>query len=593
MLKIKFPKDQLPPGTLPRELELEMEEFEQLVQQGDISPRTKLLFPPVTGKHWIEVKDLEFFHSLYSPTKILFTRYFHLSSFPVVTFAFVFINVLIFAYMFFTEDKITTEILLKYGAKSKPMIYELGQFWRLITANFIHNGPLHLLFNMIVFLPVGNALENAYRKVDFIILLIISALGTTIFSSILNNSVSAGASGVIFGALGSGFIFGYKYGNLIPQKYKSRFGWAIVPYVLGFLYLGFVDNNTDNWGHIGGLIAGTLISLVFSARLLLTSPKLSLKAKFIRGIPVFLILLLILSSSLMSIRVFPSFLVFNDKEYGISIKYPNYWRPQYNDIGYLAIGNGVGTTLGIGIREYVIPVDFKFMEYRFNRYEMEEAEEKGRITNLKVIPAKKISIAGLPGILIQSFFTKAGVKYALNNYILIRGSIEYIITLASPSEYFESYQELFKEMLLQVKIDEPDFVDRARRKLSSGTEDKVAALRFAQANIIYGNYKAAEKIYKNILKTEANEPNSLAGLARLNIYGYKTEQDGLFLIKRAVEVAGEDQEFALIEAGILDYNGKKTEAVAILEKYSQTAVTIDQFKVYLDWLKLMVQKKSK
>ena len=132
-----------------------------------------------------------------------------------------------------------------------------GEIYRLITGTFLHSGTLHLLSNGYALYVVGSQIENFYGKKKFIVIYLFSALTGSLLSMAMHNSISIGASGAIFGLLGSLLYFGYYYrvyfGSVILQR--------VIPVILINLLIGFSFSNIDNFAHIGGLIGGVLISM--------------------------------------------------------------------------------------------------------------------------------------------------------------------------------------------------------------------------------------------------------------------------------------------------------------------------------------------
>lgn len=154
--------------------------------------------------------------------------------------------------------------LLLYGAKATPLILDRGETWRLLAANLLHKDPLHLAFNAFAIWNVGGALERAVRPADYLALLIFTALGTTLFSAVGSDSISLGASGMAFGALGAAASFGWRRG--VRGSLRSYFGLRIVPWLLALFAAGLGSAGVDNWGHAGGLVVGTVLGFFLTPR---------------------------------------------------------------------------------------------------------------------------------------------------------------------------------------------------------------------------------------------------------------------------------------------------------------------------------------
>lgn len=136
-----------------------------------------------------------------------------------------------------------------------------GQWYRLITGTFLHSGPFflpfHLLFNMYALYIIGSQIENFMGKAKFLIIYFASALMGSLLSVVLLKGVSIGASGAIFGLMGSLLYFGYHYRVYFGNVLKTQ----VIPLICINLLLGFTLSGIDNFAHIGGLIGGVLSTM--------------------------------------------------------------------------------------------------------------------------------------------------------------------------------------------------------------------------------------------------------------------------------------------------------------------------------------------
>ena len=131
-----------------------------------------------------------------------------------------------------------------------------GEWWRLITAAFLHYGPIHLGMNMLALWWLGGPVEMVLGRTRFILLYLASGLagsaGALVWSP---NAITVGASGAIFGMLGAGLILEYRATGSLAGNYLT-----LIIINLAFT-LGFAGNISVG-GHVGGLIAGILGTLV-------------------------------------------------------------------------------------------------------------------------------------------------------------------------------------------------------------------------------------------------------------------------------------------------------------------------------------------
>ncbi len=146
--------------------------------------------------------------------------------------------------------------LYKLGAVA-PAAIKSGEIWRLLTGTFLHGGLIHLLVNMYSLFIIGTQLETYLGKGKFLTVYLVSAISGSLMSSLFTNAISVGASGAIFGLLGSLLYFGYHFRLYLGTVLKTQ----IIPLIILNLFIGFTLPGIDNAAHIGGLIGGLLASM--------------------------------------------------------------------------------------------------------------------------------------------------------------------------------------------------------------------------------------------------------------------------------------------------------------------------------------------
>lgn len=169
---------------------------------------------------------------------------------PVVTYGLIFINVLIFLLCFLNNN------LLAKLAVNRFFITH-GEYYRLITGIFCHANIWHLIFNMYALYIIGMQLESFLGKPKYLIVYLLSGLSGSLLSILFSNNYSVGASGAIFGLMGSLLYFGYHYRIYLDSVIKSQ----IIPLILVNLIIGFSFTGIDNFAHIGGLVGGLLSTM--------------------------------------------------------------------------------------------------------------------------------------------------------------------------------------------------------------------------------------------------------------------------------------------------------------------------------------------
>jgi membrane associated rhomboid family serine protease len=164
---------------------------------------------------------------------------------PVVTMALIAINVLLY-FGSASNGRVNLDFGL-YG----PAVAN-GDWYRLITAGFLHASILHIAFNMYILWFLGNLVEPALGPVRFLALYMASLLAGSFGALLLSpNALTVGASGAIFGLMGAAFVMQRARG-IDPMQ------GGIGPLILFNLAFSLIGSNISIGGHLGGLVGGAL-----------------------------------------------------------------------------------------------------------------------------------------------------------------------------------------------------------------------------------------------------------------------------------------------------------------------------------------------
>lgn len=148
--------------------------------------------------------------------------------------------------------------LVLLGGKINPLI-QIGQFWRFFTPALLHGSLLHIGFNMYALFAIGPTVETYFGKWRFLALYLLGAFGGTVLSFIMSPAVSIGASGAIFGMIGAETVFIFQNRQLLGQQARPMLMNSLFIIGLNF-FLGLTSPGIDNWGHLGGLLAGVVFA---------------------------------------------------------------------------------------------------------------------------------------------------------------------------------------------------------------------------------------------------------------------------------------------------------------------------------------------
>lgn len=174
------------------------------------------------------------------------------------------VNAAVFCILEALGDTSSATFMLAHGAMYPPAVLYGGEWWRLLTSAFIHFGISHLLNNLVLLVCLGSYLERAYGKIRFLILYLVCAAGSSLVSMghmlyTGDLAVSGGASGVVFGMIGALLFLVLKNRGRFEDLSLRRF---LLMMALS-LYYGFSTTGVDNAAHVGGLIIGFLVGVIF------------------------------------------------------------------------------------------------------------------------------------------------------------------------------------------------------------------------------------------------------------------------------------------------------------------------------------------
>ncbi|KRM68093.1 membrane-associated serine protease [Apilactobacillus ozensis DSM 23829 = JCM 17196] len=170
------------------------------------------------------------------------------------------IMIIVYLYMLFSGNN-NPYGMINYGANVHALVAD-GEYWRFLTAIFLHWDFMHILFNGITLYFIGVQLESFFGHTRFLLIFLLSGImGNMVSFAFSNNSISAGASTSLFGLFGVYLMLGENFhNNIFIRSLAKSFSFLII------LNIGIdlMMPNVDMYGHIGGLIGGFLYAYVFS-----------------------------------------------------------------------------------------------------------------------------------------------------------------------------------------------------------------------------------------------------------------------------------------------------------------------------------------
>jgi len=156
----------------------------------------------------------------------------------------------------------TSESLFVLGSTGSIPLFQVGRWWTLISANYLHGSLMHIAFNMIALYQLGPLLIREYGTSRMIAIYTLSGIGGYLLSAILGVQFTIGASAAVCGLIGAALFYGKSRGGTYGKAIYSQIGgWALGIFIFGFLVPGI-----NNIGHGGGMLAGVLLGYLLGYR---------------------------------------------------------------------------------------------------------------------------------------------------------------------------------------------------------------------------------------------------------------------------------------------------------------------------------------
>lgn len=181
----------------------------------------------------------------------------HMQRFTPITYTLILINIVIWLCMILYLNRFSDVKLLEVGGLVHFKVVH-GEWYRLISSMFLHFNFEHILMNMLSLFIFGKIVESIIGSWRMLIIYIISGLyGNFVSLSFNTTTISVGASGAIFGLIGSIFVIMY----LSKNFNKKMIGQLLIALVVLIVFSLFMSN-INIMAHLGGFISGVLITLI-------------------------------------------------------------------------------------------------------------------------------------------------------------------------------------------------------------------------------------------------------------------------------------------------------------------------------------------
>ncbi len=485
---------------------VELDEFEARTRHGEISPQCLVCFPPVTGDAFVPACELQIFQALHQPRRAYFARAFAMDRFPWITSTLILVNLVVYV-VSVQDGPLDLDGMVQFGAKVRPLILDIGELWRLFTANFLHRDALHVGLNMFVLFNVGGLLENAYRPLDYLWLLLFTGVVTMSVSLGLSDAVSLGASGMVFGCLGGVVVFGLKYRSILPSFYRRILSEAAIPTVLVFLWIGLTSDGVDNAAHAGGLVAGVLTAPFLRPKLLAEAP--SRWSPALRALPSAIVVLLIVIGQPLFGSYLPVMQQTRDDELGLSLPIPRWWRRGADRAGQLAYHNGLA---GLGRAAFYAgavfldgPPDLAEQAKRYIEEGLTPNALGADVLAVHHDEPRAGRVAEHDALVVRAQFEEPSGKTDLLAYFVPRGELVYQLVFTYPSAY-RRYARVVEQMLAGTRLEEPRVLREARGRALLFPHASSAQGRLGEALRRFGDPSGGAEALKAAVTSDPSSP---------------------------------------------------------------------------------------
>jgi rhomboid protease GluP len=194
---------------------------------------------------------------------------------PPVIVLIIAVNIAVFAWEIASGVFVTSKEMIEAGLQGASLVDAgalvrakvfAGEWWRMVTAMFLHGGFDHIIGNMIVLYIVGMAAEHAFGPTRMLLVYFAGGLAGSALSVLASPGPSVGASGAVFGVLSAVVVTLYRHQKHFYVRDK-RIGIVLAAWAGYQLRTGFLTPYVDNFAHLGGILGGALAAMVLDTRL--------------------------------------------------------------------------------------------------------------------------------------------------------------------------------------------------------------------------------------------------------------------------------------------------------------------------------------
>lgn len=531
---------------------LAYEEFEIEVRDGLISAETPIRFEVVTGSRFVPAGELELFHALADAELRRFRLGLRSLGMPLMTAALVGIQLRIYL---FSKGPGVSEVLIDAFTNWAPAILEHGEVHRLFTYGLLHLSVPHLAFNLLFLAYVGWNLERGLGRKNMGAIFFFSVFGGGLLSLVMSpGRPSLGASGGDFGLLAAAVVFGWKHEELIPEVAQKYFGWAVVWYLGGSLVMGFFSPNVDNWGHIGGLLAGATLGTVLEPEVYAKhqGPNRRHRRNALIATLGTMVALIGWGPGLVHLTPYTA--------PGLQAAIPSYWKETWaftGDRGWVSPVRGATLVVHTGVFSHPQTPDQAVARL------LDQVDTHGADATIE--SDETMFLDGWPGRRIRLRFELRGEPQVMEALVVARGAYVYRLHLHAPAFRDRQYQQLARRVLDAVLLVDPADLVQARGKSREHPRSWPVWMEVGRAAARAGHPDEAAEAFARAY-TLATRRKDSAAVGRLDVYADYGVGLTVDEIETLVADHGASSQVLVAAAGAWAQAGREDQVVSVLDR---------------------------
>lgn len=155
------------------------------------------------------------------------------------------------------------KVLLMLGGNWFPLVKD-GEWWRTVTAIFLHGGTAHLLVNGISLFVLGRFVSRLYGAWAMLAVFTFSGVAASLVSGLSTGGLSIGSSGAVSGLFGLVLLFVWRYRERLEPRFRRSFMQNLLLIIAINVFIAMTVSNIDHSAHLGGLLAGGIAGLLLT-----------------------------------------------------------------------------------------------------------------------------------------------------------------------------------------------------------------------------------------------------------------------------------------------------------------------------------------